>query len=246
MGWSTRELAEIAGTTVKTVRHYHSVGLLDEPERRANGYKTYGPEHLARLLRIQRMREIGFSIPRVIEVMGSDATSEETTRELLAEVESSMRRLETIRQDLLASLGSADQSADEFADYWAVPRGFAGFSGNLSEEDRVMLSVQSRHFTDEALGALRGMSASSDPIDVEFADLPEDASDERIADLAARMAPMIRRARAEHPMPDDVVSGGAAGERRASRSIGAALSRLYNPAQLRVIIRSLSIAEEAE
>ncbi|MEQ3553652.1 WhiB family transcriptional regulator [Pseudonocardia nematodicida] len=39
VAWSTRQLAELAGTTVRAVRHYHEVGLLDEPARRANGYK---------------------------------------------------------------------------------------------------------------------------------------------------------------------------------------------------------------
>ena len=42
MAWSTRELAGLAGTTVNTIRHYHRLGLLDEPERRYNGYKQYG------------------------------------------------------------------------------------------------------------------------------------------------------------------------------------------------------------
>ncbi|MEO3798201.1 MerR family DNA-binding transcriptional regulator [Nonomuraea sp. B10E15] len=37
MPWSTRELAGLAGTTVNTIRHYHRLGLLDEPERRYNG-----------------------------------------------------------------------------------------------------------------------------------------------------------------------------------------------------------------
>ncbi len=39
-GWSTRELA---GTTLKTVRHYHRLRLPEEPERAANSYKQYGP-----------------------------------------------------------------------------------------------------------------------------------------------------------------------------------------------------------
>src|SRR5204863_5377681 len=39
MAWSTREIAELAGTSLRAVRHYHEVGLLAEPERRANGYK---------------------------------------------------------------------------------------------------------------------------------------------------------------------------------------------------------------
>ena len=34
MGWSTREVAQLAGTTLRTVRHYHEIGLLDEPERK--------------------------------------------------------------------------------------------------------------------------------------------------------------------------------------------------------------------
>lgn len=39
MAWSTQQLADLAGTTVNTVRHYHRLGLLDEPERQGNGYK---------------------------------------------------------------------------------------------------------------------------------------------------------------------------------------------------------------
>lgn len=31
MGWSTPQLAELAGTSLRTVRHYHEVGLLDAP-----------------------------------------------------------------------------------------------------------------------------------------------------------------------------------------------------------------------
>lgn len=30
----------LTGTTIRAVRHYHQIGLLDEPERRANGTDT--------------------------------------------------------------------------------------------------------------------------------------------------------------------------------------------------------------
>ena len=39
-GWSTRELAEIAGTTLKTVRYYHEIELLEEPSRSAKKIKS--------------------------------------------------------------------------------------------------------------------------------------------------------------------------------------------------------------
>ena len=64
MAWSTRQLAELTGTTLRTVRHYHEVGLLAEPERRANGYKQYGVAHLVRLLRIKRLTDLGLSLRR--------------------------------------------------------------------------------------------------------------------------------------------------------------------------------------
>ena len=50
MAWSTRELAELISTTVRSVRYHHQLGLLDEPERLANGYKQYEVRHLVRLL----------------------------------------------------------------------------------------------------------------------------------------------------------------------------------------------------
>jgi DNA-binding transcriptional MerR regulator len=62
LAWSTREIAELAGTTVRAVRHYHEVGLLAEPERRANGYKQYGVAHLIHVLRIKRLTDLGFSL----------------------------------------------------------------------------------------------------------------------------------------------------------------------------------------
>ncbi|WP_152352877.1 MerR family transcriptional regulator [Brachybacterium subflavum] len=72
MTWSTRGLAELAGTTVKSVRHYHSVGLLEEPGRAANGYKHYGTPHLVRLLQITLLRNLGMSLADIAEAGEAD------------------------------------------------------------------------------------------------------------------------------------------------------------------------------
>ncbi|WYB32379.1 MerR family transcriptional regulator [Streptomyces sp. SM1P] len=71
-GWSTRQLADLAGTTERAVRHYHQVGLVPEPERRANGYKRYGVRHLVRVLRIRRLSRLGLSLTRVAELGDAD------------------------------------------------------------------------------------------------------------------------------------------------------------------------------
>jgi DNA-binding transcriptional MerR regulator len=72
VAWSTRELADLAGTTVRAVRHYHDVGLLEEPRRRANGYKQYGVAHLVRVLRIKRLADLGFTLPQIADLGDAD------------------------------------------------------------------------------------------------------------------------------------------------------------------------------
>lgn len=64
------ELAGLAGTTVRAVRHYHAVGLLPEPERDHSGYRRYGAAALVRLLRVRRMRELGLPLDRIAELLG--------------------------------------------------------------------------------------------------------------------------------------------------------------------------------
>ena len=53
------DVAKLAGVTVRTLRHYRSIGLLPEPPRDDNGYCSYGIEDLARVLRIKRLASLG-------------------------------------------------------------------------------------------------------------------------------------------------------------------------------------------
>lgn len=56
------ELAKLAGVTVRTLRHYRTIGLLPDPPRDENGYCSYGIEDLVRVLRIKRLASLGFSL----------------------------------------------------------------------------------------------------------------------------------------------------------------------------------------
>ena len=64
------EIAKLAGVSVRTLRHYHAIGLLPEPPRGENGYRDYGAGNLVRLLRIKRLSSLGFSLSRISEVLG--------------------------------------------------------------------------------------------------------------------------------------------------------------------------------
>lgn len=58
----SKELADLAGVTVRALRHYHQLGLLPEPPRAKNGYREYGAVDLARVLRIKRLSSLGISL----------------------------------------------------------------------------------------------------------------------------------------------------------------------------------------
>ncbi|MER5554122.1 MerR family transcriptional regulator [Streptomyces sp. NPDC002793] len=58
-------LAATAGVTVRTVRHYHHVGLLPEPERDASGYRRYGAQAVVDLIRIRTLADAGVPLARI-------------------------------------------------------------------------------------------------------------------------------------------------------------------------------------
>lgn len=63
-----KEMADLAGTTTRTVRYYHRVGLLPVPPVVA-GRRDYGFEHLARLLRIRWLAESGIPLAKIAQML---------------------------------------------------------------------------------------------------------------------------------------------------------------------------------
>lgn len=55
------ELAQIAQTTVETMRYYEKEGLLPETARTAGNFRVYGPAHLERLRFIRNCRALDMS-----------------------------------------------------------------------------------------------------------------------------------------------------------------------------------------
>ncbi|WP_037319096.1 MerR family transcriptional regulator [Amycolatopsis orientalis] len=59
------QLAATAGVTVRTVRHYHHVGLLPEPDRDASGYRRYSAQAAVDLIRIRTLADAGVPLARI-------------------------------------------------------------------------------------------------------------------------------------------------------------------------------------
>jgi MerR family transcriptional regulator, thiopeptide resistance regulator len=70
------EVARLAGTTSRTLRHYGDVGLLAPSRIGANGYRYYDAAALTRLQRILMLRQLGLGVAAIAEVLdAADDTS---------------------------------------------------------------------------------------------------------------------------------------------------------------------------
>jgi MerR family transcriptional regulator, thiopeptide resistance regulator len=77
MEWSIQEIAKLAGTTSRTLRHYDDVGLLHPSSIASNGYRHYDARALVRLQRILLLRALGLGLPEIGRVLERE-TSERT------------------------------------------------------------------------------------------------------------------------------------------------------------------------
>ncbi|WP_327658195.1 helix-turn-helix domain-containing protein [Streptomyces sp. NBC_00483] len=82
--WSIGELAEHAGTTVKTVRFYSDNGLLPERTRSAGGHRRYGADALDRLRTIRSLRGLGLPVPEVRRIVDERAGADGALEDAVA------------------------------------------------------------------------------------------------------------------------------------------------------------------
>ncbi|MER7696715.1 MULTISPECIES: MerR family transcriptional regulator [unclassified Streptomyces] len=237
VAWSTRQLAELAGTTAKAVRHYHEIGLLDEPERAPNGYKRYGVSHLVRLLRIRRLTDLGVALADVPSVESGDERARQVLRDLDAELAADIERRLRMRRELAAIMD--DRAALD------MPPDFRTLADDLPESQRSLLMAYSSILTPEAMAALREqLSGPRGDLEAEFAALDEDAPDDVRQRLAERMAPVVRQQHRDHPRLADLGLSSHRERAVAESVVVHALVEFYNRAHLDVLRRVHSILAE--
>jgi DNA-binding transcriptional MerR regulator len=98
------QLARHSGVPARTVRFYHSIGLLAEPARDASGYRRYSAADAIALLKVRGLAEAGIplaQIPALLIANGEDrsAAIERIDRDLehrITRLQDTRRRLHTI------------------------------------------------------------------------------------------------------------------------------------------------------
>jgi DNA-binding transcriptional MerR regulator len=77
------QLAKLIGVSTKTIRVYHSKGLLSEPDRDASGYRRYGAADAVELIKIRTLAEAGVPLARIRDLRSA---TEDEFRQALQEI----------------------------------------------------------------------------------------------------------------------------------------------------------------
>lgn len=118
--WSIQEIARLAGTTSRTLRHYDDIGLLPPSRIASNGYRHYDGQALVRLQRILLLRELGLGLPQIAEVLErerGEASALETHLALLREEQTRLaRQIASVESTITALRGGENLMAENMFD----------------------------------------------------------------------------------------------------------------------------------
>lgn len=106
------DLAEKTGLSLRTIRHYDEIGLLEPSGRTEGGFRLYTEDDYERLMLIRRMKPLGYSLEqmgdllRALEATQSEHASGAEAMQLLAEF---LTDAEQRRAKLEKQLAAADE-----------------------------------------------------------------------------------------------------------------------------------------
>jgi DNA-binding transcriptional MerR regulator len=190
------ELASLADTTTRTIRHYHAIGLLAEPDRDDSGYRRYGAEELISLIRIRRLRDVHMPLDQIANHLSRESSDLPTAlRSLAADISRQIEALEALRAKVLGLIASSQLEAPVETWRAALQRhGHLEAGTPLPTGERASVELLDALHSDGIQGVIAQTSElTSDPSFVErlgallhrFRTLPDDADEEVIERLAA-------------------------------------------------------------
>ncbi|MFJ9622479.1 MerR family transcriptional regulator [Streptomyces sp. NPDC101181] len=227
------ELAELAGVTVRTLRHYHQIGLLPEPPRSAGGYRHYGVDHLVRLLRITRLTALGVPLSELPSVLDDSAAAEELLDDLDRRTAAEIERL-TARRASIAALRRTGTPPDLDPALAARRSADAEQSPGMARYEHELLILAGHLLADDPAG-LAALFSGADEDEAAFAGLtarfyaldagtPEEDVAALADDLVAHLVPLLTR-----------LGPPALFDRRAARLVDQFSEHALRPVQHRVL-----------
>jgi DNA-binding transcriptional MerR regulator len=96
------ELAEQAGVSTDTLRHYERLGILAKPRRSDGNYRMYPPDSVMRVRLVRQALAIGFSLPELAKIFKVRDQGGAPCRQVRAIAEEKLARIERELTDLAA------------------------------------------------------------------------------------------------------------------------------------------------
>jgi DNA-binding transcriptional MerR regulator len=200
------DLATLAQVTVRTLRHYHQVGVLPEPQRSRNGYREYTVHDLVRLLRIKRLAALGIPLDRMPAMLENETDNRtELLDQLEADVDAQLARLQA--QKALIALARMHEAAPDLPPELAQSLArFAasGASPAMHRMDRDQVILLAHLAGDDGIDRLADVYARLAEPDIltgvaafsrRFEDVADDASeseiDAMVTEFVERFAPVM-------------------------------------------------------
>ncbi|SNT33978.1 transcriptional regulator, MerR family [Streptosporangium subroseum] len=102
-GLTIGQAAAFVGVTIKTVRHYHRLGLVTEPERDGSGYRRYRSADLLRLVQVRTLAGAGVPLAEIGDLLDADperfsAALDDVHRRLTERIEDLVARRDTLHR----------------------------------------------------------------------------------------------------------------------------------------------------
>lgn len=102
-GLTIGQAAAFVGVTIKTVRHYHRIGLVAEPERDGSGYRRYRSGELFRLVQVRTLAAAGVPLAEIGNLLDADpktfaATLDDVHHQLTERIEDLIARRDRLHR----------------------------------------------------------------------------------------------------------------------------------------------------
>ena len=94
------QVAKLADVGVETIRFYEREGLLDKPKRKESGYRLFGADVVNRIRFIKSVKELGFSLKEIRELLFLRVDSRGTAKEVKKRVDSKIDQIDRRIHDL--------------------------------------------------------------------------------------------------------------------------------------------------
>jgi len=164
MEYTVKQLAELSGVSVRTLHHYHQIGLLVPSRFSSAGYRLYGTAEVDRLQQILFYRELGFALSDI------SALLDDPNFDRNAALQSHLSALKAQQTRLNALILTVEKTIQQETGgiQMTDPEKFEGFKTALIEENEARYGDEIRsRYGDETVNQSNAKIGSMTPAQYE-------------------------------------------------------------------------------